>query len=102
MEIGDLKNMMGDQMEDALLGYFSIKKILEIKSMLRNNQDDYFINCLVCGNTDVDLHSLSFTDLDFMSKLQHLNEQLISKGLDTQDRNKELKDFAEVYSTILI
>ena len=70
--------------------------------MLRNNQDDYFINCLVCGNTDVDLHSLSFTDLDFMSKLQHLNEQLISKGLDTQNRNKELKDFAEVYSTILI
>lgn len=84
--------------------YEAVKRydlIISVKNNYKDNQDQYFINCLTVGDTDVEVNELSEGELKLLNELQRLNIALISKGsLENSKRKEILSQHALNFKTI--
>ncbi len=93
--------MLGNDL--LLESFLKIKLIelrIEVKNNYQENEDQFLINCLVVGNTDLDIDLLSEKQLSLLNNLQRINTKLIKQGLLFADRKKRLIDFAETTKLI--
>ena len=96
-----IKKIIGTDLMIESVKYIMVSNLKN--SVLENYTDDidqYYINCLVVGDTDILINELNEKELKLLSDLQKLNISLIKNHTPEQKRKQMLFDYSQNFKII--
>jgi hypothetical protein len=96
-----IKKLIGTDLMIESVKYIMVSNLKN--SVLENYTDDidqYYINCLVVGDTDILINELNEKELKLLSDLQKLNISLIKNQTPEQKRKQMLFEYSQNFKII--